>query len=189
MAAMILALTALYASSPSALDVNRTLTLNALARTVLSRRGALALVIRLLARNANVLRRELSIRPMSNSSGYAVVSHFQPVNQASSVDCFYVYPTTSVDLTPNSDFFVDAQEIKITEAQAARYTAACRVFAPIYRQRFRRCSSPTSSPATCCPRLIADGHQHVADAPFGALMSATRSAPTSTPTTRAAASY
>jgi hypothetical protein len=51
------------------------------------------------------------------------------------IDCFYVYPTTSTDGTPNSDLEVaEEQEIHTTYIQAARFTATCRVFAPVYRQ-------------------------------------------------------
>ncbi len=50
------------------------------------------------------------------------------------VDCFYVYPTTSTDPPPNSDFNVDASEIDTVRAQVASYGSACRVFAPAYRQ-------------------------------------------------------
>ena len=51
------------------------------------------------------------------------------------VDCFYVYPTTSYDEGPNSDWEPgEAEEISTVRNQAARLTATCRVFAPIYRQ-------------------------------------------------------
>jgi hypothetical protein len=52
------------------------------------------------------------------------------------VDCFYVYPTISRDPTANSDLVpAENEEIYTTLNQAARLTAACRVFAPVYRQR------------------------------------------------------
>ncbi len=51
------------------------------------------------------------------------------------VDCFYVYPTTSPDPGPNSDFNPDAQEIRTTLVQAGRYGSVCRLYAPVYRQR------------------------------------------------------
>jgi hypothetical protein len=50
------------------------------------------------------------------------------------VDCFYAYPTISLDPTPNSDLDPGEEEVFITEQQAARYNAVCRVFAPVYRQ-------------------------------------------------------
>ncbi len=50
------------------------------------------------------------------------------------IDCFYVYPTVSVDPTPNSDMTPNAEEKRIAAAQAARFASQCRVFAPMYRQ-------------------------------------------------------
>lgn len=51
------------------------------------------------------------------------------------VDCFYVYPTTSLDAEGNSDLeAAEEQEMHTAYIQAARLNATCRVFAPIYRQ-------------------------------------------------------
>ena len=49
-------------------------------------------------------------------------------------DCFYVYPTVSLDPTPNSDMTVGPDERAVAAFQAARFTKHCRVFAPMYRQ-------------------------------------------------------
>jgi len=49
-------------------------------------------------------------------------------------DCFYVYPTVSLDPTPNSDMAIGPEEMAVAAAQAARFTRHCRVFAPMYRQ-------------------------------------------------------
>ncbi len=49
-------------------------------------------------------------------------------------DCFYVYPTVSLDPTPNSDMNAGPEEKTVAAFQAARFTKYCRVFAPIYRQ-------------------------------------------------------
>lgn len=49
-------------------------------------------------------------------------------------DCFYVYPTVSLDPTPNSDMTVGPEEMAVAASQAARFTQHCRVFAPMYRQ-------------------------------------------------------
>ena len=49
-------------------------------------------------------------------------------------DCFYVYPTVSLDPTPNSDMNAGPEENGIAAFQAARFTKHCRVFAPLYRQ-------------------------------------------------------
>lgn len=49
-------------------------------------------------------------------------------------DCFYVYPTVSLDPTPNSDMTVGPDETAVATVQAARFAKHCRVFAPMYRQ-------------------------------------------------------
>jgi hypothetical protein len=51
------------------------------------------------------------------------------------IDCFYVYPTTSLDPTMVSDLNPGKDEELITAyVQAARFRAHCKVFAPMYRQ-------------------------------------------------------
>lgn len=51
-----------------------------------------------------------------------------------SIDCFYVYPTISIDESDNSDMTPgDGQERLVVRNQAARLGEACRVFAPVYR--------------------------------------------------------
>jgi hypothetical protein len=50
------------------------------------------------------------------------------------IDCFYVYPTVSVQPTPNSDLAITAAERNVVRAQFARFGAVCRQFAPMYRQ-------------------------------------------------------
>ncbi|WCM28515.1 DUF3089 domain-containing protein [Sphingomonas sp. QA11] len=49
-------------------------------------------------------------------------------------DCFYVYPTTSMDETMHSDMIPDRQEQGMVASQAAPLRDKCRIFAPIYRQ-------------------------------------------------------
>ena len=49
-------------------------------------------------------------------------------------DCFYVYPTVSLDTTPNSDMAIGPEETQVATAQAGRFAQNCRVFAPMYRQ-------------------------------------------------------
>lgn len=49
-------------------------------------------------------------------------------------DCFYVYPTVSLDKTANSDLEAGPEEKQVAAFQAARFAKNCRVFAPIYRQ-------------------------------------------------------
>ena len=55
-------------------------------------------------------------------------------NPNAAIDCFYVYPTVSVDQGSNSDMMPGAEEKRIAAAQAARFNSQCRVFAPMYRQ-------------------------------------------------------
>lgn len=50
------------------------------------------------------------------------------------VDCFYVYPTVSLDETPNSDLVPGPEEESVVRAQFARLASQCRLFAPMYRQ-------------------------------------------------------
>lgn len=48
------------------------------------------------------------------------------------IDCFYVYPTTSLDPTMFSDMIPDAEEKRAVHGQAARLRAQCRLFVPLY---------------------------------------------------------
>lgn len=52
------------------------------------------------------------------------------------VDCFYVYPTVDLSGTPgnHTDFSDIGPMLDPLLAHAARFTASCRVFAPLYRQ-------------------------------------------------------
>ena len=52
------------------------------------------------------------------------------------IDCFYVYPTISIDEEKNSDLVPDPDAEGLTvRNQAARFTSQCRLYAPMYRQR------------------------------------------------------
>jgi hypothetical protein len=53
----------------------------------------------------------------------------------SAFDCFYVYPTVSTQPSANANLTVQRAEIGAAEAQAARFSTVCRVWAPMYRQR------------------------------------------------------
>lgn len=50
------------------------------------------------------------------------------------IDCFYVYPTISQDVSPNADTTLGPEEREIVRQQLARFGAACRLYAPGYRQ-------------------------------------------------------
>ena len=49
-------------------------------------------------------------------------------------DCFYLYPTASIENTTNSDLTVQPPETSIAMDQAARFSSVCNVWAPMYRQ-------------------------------------------------------
>ncbi len=53
---------------------------------------------------------------------------------APKADCFYVYPTASLDPGLNSDLVPGVEERGQAASQAAAFTDVCRVFAPMYRQ-------------------------------------------------------
>ncbi len=67
------------------------------------------------------------------ADGTLTVEPFKPASDPG-IDCFYVYPTVSTDLTGNSDMVVDPAERRVIQVQFARFTAVCRPFAPMYRQ-------------------------------------------------------
>ncbi len=50
------------------------------------------------------------------------------------IDCFYVYPTVSLDETANSDLIANEAEYNVIAQQFARFASRCRTFAPMYRQ-------------------------------------------------------
>jgi hypothetical protein len=68
-----------------------------------------------------------------NADGSRSIEKFAADNHPK-FDCFYVYPTVSLDPTPNSDMTVGRDETTVAAFQAARFTRHCRVFAPMYRQ-------------------------------------------------------
>jgi hypothetical protein len=55
-------------------------------------------------------------------------------NPDAKVDCFYVYPTVSMDESPNSDMQPGDEERAVTRSQAARFGSECRLYVPLYRQ-------------------------------------------------------
>jgi hypothetical protein len=55
-------------------------------------------------------------------------------NPGAPIDCFYIYPTVSMDRTGNSDMEPGAEETGVIRAQFARFASVCRTYAPMYRQ-------------------------------------------------------
>jgi hypothetical protein len=68
-----------------------------------------------------------------NSRGQTNLDEFEPA-RSPRVDCFYVYPTLSPDPGEFSDMNPGPEERRIIAQQFARFSAACRTFAPLYRQ-------------------------------------------------------
>lgn len=50
------------------------------------------------------------------------------------IDCFYVYPTVSLDPYMFSDLVPGPEEHSVVRTQLARFGSKCRLFAPMYRQ-------------------------------------------------------
>lgn len=68
-----------------------------------------------------------------NSDGSTAMQRWAAREDAP-VDCFYVYPTVSLDTTPNSDMNAGPEEYNVVRSQFARLGSECRTFAPLYRQ-------------------------------------------------------
>jgi Protein of unknown function (DUF3089) len=50
-------------------------------------------------------------------------------------DCFYAYPTVSLQGSDNASLAVEQPQIDIAVEQASRFSQVCKVWAPIWRQR------------------------------------------------------
>ncbi|MBS1788328.1 MAG: DUF3089 domain-containing protein [Acidobacteria bacterium] len=55
-------------------------------------------------------------------------------NANAPIDCFYVYPTVSLDTTANSDMNAGPEELNVIKHQFARFGSQCKLYAPLYRQ-------------------------------------------------------
>lgn len=69
--------------------------------------------------------------------GIASIESYEPTGSPR-FDCFYVYPTVSEDVTPNSDMAANTQELFVIKQQFARFGSVCRLYAPLYRQETLR---------------------------------------------------
>ncbi len=67
------------------------------------------------------------------ADGSTSVQHARPA-ASPPVNCFYVYPTVSPQPTGNATLAVQPAEVAVAEAQAARFSTVCNVWAPMYRQ-------------------------------------------------------
>jgi hypothetical protein len=66
-------------------------------------------------------------------SGKMTIERFTPAKDPK-IDCFFVYPTVSMDPGWQSDFVPDRMEWDDIKLQFARFGSVCRTFAPVYRQ-------------------------------------------------------
>lgn len=70
---------------------------------------------------------------VQNADGSTTAQPFTPAADPA-IDCFYIYPTVSLEKTQYADL-TDSPEIQAeTKAQVGRLSSRCRIFAPIYRQ-------------------------------------------------------
>lgn len=68
-----------------------------------------------------------------NADGSTSVEMFQSAAEPA-IDCFFVYPTVSLDPGYLSDWEPDEMELDDVALQFARFGEVCRTYAPLYRQ-------------------------------------------------------
>ncbi len=68
-----------------------------------------------------------------DAHGHRTVQHSRPAARPA-IDCFYIYPTVSLQPTTNANLHVDPQETAVAIDQASRFSSVCRVYAPMYPQ-------------------------------------------------------
>lgn len=81
---------------------------------------------------SDVCRTDLDVTAVAADGTLTRIPHVVAADPA--VDCFYVYPTTSVDGAGNSDWVPNDEEHFIVHEHAGPFSRLCRVFAPVYRQ-------------------------------------------------------
>jgi hypothetical protein len=67
------------------------------------------------------------------ANGSVQIEKYKPAPDPS-IDCFYIYPTVSLDEFSISDLVAGVEERAVVERQFARLGSVCRTFAPMYRQ-------------------------------------------------------
>ena len=67
------------------------------------------------------------------AQGTHTVSGSKPTT-SNAFDCFYVYPTVSLQQGPNANLTIGGAETDAAIAQASRFSQVCQVYAPMYRQ-------------------------------------------------------
>ena len=77
------------------------------------------------------------------------------------VDCFYVYPTVSMDTTTFSDLVPNAAERSVVRLQLARFGTTCRLFAPVYRQLTLAAMGRAHAAGNESPDFLGPGYEDV----------------------------
>ncbi len=67
------------------------------------------------------------------ADGTRRIEHFHPAYDPP-IDCFYVYPTVSLDPGGNASLIEETQEVAVVNQQFARFASVCRPYALLYRQ-------------------------------------------------------
>lgn len=67
------------------------------------------------------------------ADGSTTIEKFS-ANPSAPIDCFYIYPTVSLDPFTQSDLIPGPEELNVVKAQLARLGSQCRIYAPMYRQ-------------------------------------------------------
>ena len=90
------------------------------------------------------------------ASGASSVARAPVDAAASKFDCFYVYPTVSLEPQANADLAVQKTEFAAAFTQAARFSQVCQVWAPMYRQvTWQGLDHPASIEAAVASDVIA----------------------------------
>jgi hypothetical protein len=67
------------------------------------------------------------------ADGSTTVEKFK-ADPSAPIDCFYIYPTVSLDPMTYSDLKAGPEELNVVKSQLARLGSKCRLYAPMYRQ-------------------------------------------------------
>ena len=68
------------------------------------------------------------------ADGSMTIERFAEPAPDKPIDCFYVYPTISLDPTGNADWNAGPEYKRVLEQQLVRFADVCNVYAPKYRQ-------------------------------------------------------
>ena len=82
---------------------------------------------------ADVCAEPLTSTVVSPVDGSRTQRTYAP-DPAAPIDCFYIYPTVSQQAAGNADMTATPEVSRAAAQQFARFSTACRTFAPIYRQ-------------------------------------------------------